>query len=68
MKRYGGDESKKDIHERDTAYLARCREAAMFAAEKYGWTIIPCSSNDIPRSISDINADIMNAIKDLINA
>lgn len=66
LKRYGGDESKKDIHERDTAYLARCREAAVFAAEKYGWKIIPCSENGEPRSIADINKDIMSELKAVI--
>lgn len=66
LKRYGGDESKKDIHERDISYLERCRDAALYAAKKYGWMIIPCSENGVPRSIQDINSDIMNRIKDMI--
>lgn len=41
--RYCGDETKKDLHERDRAYLAACREAALFAADTLGWTILPCS-------------------------
>lgn len=41
--RYGGDEAKKDLHERDLAYLASCREAALFAADALGWIILPCS-------------------------
>ncbi len=41
--RYGGDEAKKDLHERDAAYLASCREAALFAADALGWVILPCS-------------------------
>ncbi len=63
MKRYGGDESKKDIHERDTAYLRHCRDAAMFTAERYGWQIVQCSENGEPRSPSDINSQIMNIIE-----
>ncbi len=41
--RYCGDEAKKDLHERDRAYLAACREAALFAAATLGWTVLPCS-------------------------
>ncbi len=35
--RYNGDNSKKDIHEQDTAYLEHCRSAALYAADKLGW-------------------------------
>ncbi len=58
--RYKGDESKKDIHESDTAYLEQCRKAAMFTAEYSGWTIIPCAKDGNPRSIEDIANDILN--------
>ena len=66
MDRYGGDESKKDIHERDIAYLRHCRDAAMFSAERYGWSVINCSENDEPRSVTDINSNIMNILQDHI--
>ena len=66
LRRYGGDESRKDIHERDTAYLARCREAAVFAAGKYGWDIIPCCADGEPRSIADINSELMNRISRIV--
>lgn len=58
--RYKGDEAKKDIHESDTAYLDKCRKAAMFTAEYSGWTIIPCAKDGNPRSIEDISNDILN--------
>ncbi len=32
----------KDIHECDMDYLAACRKAAFYAAEKLGWTVIDC--------------------------
>ena len=67
LRRYNGDESKKDIHERDTSYLAHCREAALFSAEKFGWSMIPCSENDEPRSIADINAELIGIINHCIN-
>ncbi|WMJ83484.1 dTMP kinase [Oscillospiraceae bacterium LTW-04] len=41
--RYNGDEAKKDLHERNRAYLESCREAALFAADTLGWVILPCS-------------------------
>lgn len=57
--RYKGDEGKKDIHESDTAYLDKCRKAAMFTASYSGWTIIPCAKDGEPRSIEDISNDIL---------
>ena len=57
--RYSGDEAKKDIHESDTEYLNRCRQAAMFTAKYSGWTIIPCSKDGEPRSIDDIANDVL---------
>ena len=57
--RYKGDEGKKDIHESDTEYLAKCRKAAMFTAEYSGWTIIPCAKDGEPRTIDDIANDVL---------
>lgn len=61
--RYCGDESKKDIHESNLRFLAECREAALYSAEKLGWTIIKCSENGEPRTINDISEDIWNLVK-----
>ncbi len=36
----------KDIHECDTEYLAACRRAALFAADKLGWTVINCEDGN----------------------
>ena len=43
--RYHGDESKRDIHEADFAYLQHCREAALYGAEKQGWIRLLCTEN-----------------------
>lgn len=59
--RYNGDESKKDIHESDTEYLARCRKAALFTAKYSGWEIIPCSKDGEPRAIDQIANDVLKA-------
>lgn len=58
--RYGGDESKKDIHEMNVDYLISCRKAALYAASKCGWKVLPCSKNGLPRSIDEIQNDILN--------
>ena len=60
--RYEGDNSKKDIHERDTEYLNRCRKAALFTARYSGWEIIPCSENGNARTKEDIANDILDSV------
>lgn len=40
--RYQGDESKRDIHERDRAYLEQCRISADYAAEHWNWRRVAC--------------------------
>ncbi len=60
--RYAGDESKKDIHEADVAFLKRSYKSALFSAKKQGWKIISCAESGSPRSIEDIHADIIRAI------
>lgn len=64
--RYCGDESKRDIHEKDRQYLANCRKAAQFAAEKCGWTIISCAENGQPRSIDAISEDIARCVLEAV--
>ena len=49
--RYEGDEAKKDIHERDLAYLRTCRESALYAAKKMGWDLVSCGENGQPLPI-----------------
>ena len=64
--RYSGDESKKDIHEANTAYLSQCRVAAKAAAEAMGWYVVECSENGEPRSIDDIGSEIENIVSKFI--
>lgn len=52
--RYHGDESKKDIHEADTAYLRHCRESALYAAEREGWTVIRCDEGGKVLSVEEV--------------
>lgn len=60
--RYHGDDSKRDIHEKDRSYLESCRKAAAFAAEKCGWNIINCAEDGMPRSPERISDDIFAAV------
>ena len=50
--------TKADIHEKDTSYLATCRNTGRMAAEYYGWTVIQCVKDDAMRSIEDIHEEI----------
>lgn len=58
-KRYQGDESKKDIHERDYEYLMACREAARYAADRCGWHTVHCCDGQSPYGIGEIHEKIM---------
>lgn len=60
--RYEGDESKKDIHERDTEYLLKCHEAAAFAAERLGWKKIECFENGAMRTRKSIADEVFKMI------
>jgi len=64
--RYDGDESKKDIHERDRSYLLTCRKAALYAAEHDGWSVVSCAENGQARSIEDITASLTSLIGDVL--
>lgn len=64
--RYNGDESKKDIHERDIEFLKKCRECAIFCAKAYSWTVIECSANGVPLAIEDIYLKICNQLRKIL--
>lgn len=64
--RYKGDETKRDIHEADAAYLRSCRNSALYAAKAKGWKIINCSDGESPLSINTISDKIWNAVSDII--
>ncbi len=64
--RYGGDESKKDVHEANVDFLNACREAALYAAEKYGWSVVECAENGEPLSIETINDKVYEILLDTL--
>ncbi len=53
---------KKDIHEKDEAYMRRCYDAALYASQKLGWTTIRCYNEFGIRSREAIFGDICDAI------
>lgn len=65
-KRYNGDEGKKDIHERDLDYLASCREAALYAAQKMHWTVVPCSCDGQPLPLEEIHQVLLSRFLKMI--
>lgn len=56
--RYGGDEGKKDIHERNVAYLQDSARAAAYCARRLGWHTVQCSVGGRMRTVGDIQARI----------
>ena len=64
-KRYEGDEAKKDIHEKDTEYLERCRKAAVFTAKFSNWDIIPCAKDGEARTIEEIAEDVLKSVLEI---
>ena len=61
--RYNGEEAKKDVHEANVSYLNACRKAALFAASKLGWYVVPCADGDEPLPIAQIHARIYEIAK-----
>lgn len=69
-KRYHGDESKKDIQEKDTEYMARSRAAAEYCAKALGWRRIECTElqddHKVMLPVETIHHRIMDELKDLL--
>ena len=60
--RYRGDESRKDIHEGNLAYLCRSRLAAEYCSSRLGWRQIECCRGGQMRTVEAIQADILALI------
>jgi len=55
----------KDIHETEN-YLAKSRESALFAADRYGWCVLDCAKDGVMRPAQEICADILRLIDELL--
>lgn len=61
-KRYGGDASKRDVHERDLDYLHRSQEAAEWCCKRLEWIPVECVSGAELRERSDVHQEIMKRL------
>ena len=61
-KRYRGDASRRDIHERNLEYLARSRRAAEYCARRLGWQTVACARDGVMRSVEDIHRDVLERL------
>lgn len=65
--RYSGDESKKDIHEKNMQFLLQCRESAMYSAKKLGWRIVNCCNGENIKDIQSISSEIMEVLRGILD-
>jgi dTMP kinase len=54
-----------DIHEKDTEYMAKCYEAALYSCRALGWEQIKCYEGDKIRTIDDISKQIYDEVSRL---
>ena len=59
-------EEKKDIHEKDTAYLKKSYDNACEIARKYSWKEIRCVENGRLKTIDEIGEEIFRAVKEIL--
>ena len=64
--RYQGDESRKDIHEKDLEYLDRSRQAAEYCARTFDWITVDCAQSGELRSIQDIHNQLLELVRQRI--
>lgn len=60
--RYQGDPALRDLHERDAAYLERCRKTASYAAERLGWSVVLCGKGGRPFPLEEVTRRILEAL------
>ena len=61
-RRYGGDVSQRDVHERDLAYLERSRCAAEWCCSRFNWTPVECTSNNALRAREDVHKELLEKL------
>lgn len=62
-KRYSGDETRKDIHEKDVKYLENCYNTAVSVFSDGKITVVPCVENGDMLSAETISEFIFKEIK-----
>lgn len=59
--------TQADIHERDGAYLRRCRKIARDIAEELGWAVVDCAVGGVPRTPEDIHEEAAAIVKNCLS-
>ncbi len=68
LKRYDGNENKKDLYERNLERLYKCREAAMYVSKKFGWKVVDCVDKETGKvkSVDKISKVVFDLVWDVI--
>lgn len=64
-KRREAAHARADIHERDGAYLRRCRDCARDLAGELGWRLVDCSRDGAVRTPEDIHRELWELVRPL---
>lgn len=64
--RYEGDESKKDIHEKDVEYLNKSRQAAQYCVEHDEWKVVKCDDGNNPYTLEKISEKVLDIVKEIL--
>lgn len=59
------EHTKADIHEKDAAYLRRCRESARDIAQQLGWRRVDCARDGALRAPEDIHEELWGLVSRL---
>ncbi len=61
-KRYQGEAEKKDLHERNVAFLESCASCARFAAQRLGWTVVSCAQEGEPLPVEEVRQRVEKSL------
>lgn len=64
--RQSATNTKGDIHETDSDYLAACLRTGKIAAERLGWNKVECLRQGAMRGVTDIHEEIYNTVKGVL--
>ncbi|MBO5312467.1 MAG: deoxynucleoside kinase [Clostridia bacterium] len=53
---------KMDIHEKDTEYMEKCYDAALYSCERLGWKRVQCYEGNTIRTREDISEEIYKEV------
>ena len=57
----------RDIHEKNLKYLKRCKEAAMFLAERLGWNVVKCYDKNEILNVEEIARKVEGLMLNIIS-